>query len=252
MPFTGDIFSLTELKKYTLDLLHTLDLHHTTEQQSIQVETDYFIPLEKLEQALIQFFEIGEKIETAPEQLKLADSDFGNVSELGDYGLQLLAGLEKWFDVAKIENKSTLHNATLSLAVWIHDHQGNLHQLENIVNALSQLANHTNKPADLIKLHKCAEKITNSAHKMIKADIDKSEPGRAWRILNLNHGIIATRTHNVDIMNSVFEQLIQRLPDDAANFFADGMKQMDIIGYPEHVKHVMEQYYQLTNNPTLH
>ena len=102
------------------------------------------------------------------------------------------------------------------------------------------------------KLHKFAEKITNSAHKMIKADIDKSEPGCPWRILNLNHGIIATRTHNIDIMNTVFEQLLQRLPNDAANFFADGMKQMDIIGYPEHVKHVMEQFYQLTNNPTLH
>jgi hypothetical protein len=111
---------------------------------------------------------------------------------------------------------------------------------------------HFNESDALIKLHKIAEKITNSTDKMIKTDINKSEPGHPWRILNLNHGIIATRTHNIDIMNTVFEQLLQRLPDDAANFFADGMKQMVIIGYPEHVKHVMEQFYQLTNNPTLH
>jgi len=42
---------------------------------------------------------------------------------------------------------------------------------------------------------------------MIKADIDKSELERAWRILNLNHGIIATRTHNIEIMPSVFGQM---------------------------------------------
>ena len=53
-------------------------------------------------------------------------------------------------------------------------------------------------------------------------------------------------------MNSVFEQLLQRLPEDAEKFFAEGMKQMDIINYPEHVKHVIEHFYQLTNKPTLH
>lgn len=67
---------------------------------------------------------------------------------------------------------------------------------------------------------------------MIKADINKSEYGRPWRILNMNHGIIITRTHNTGIMNAVFEQLVTRLPDDAANFFVDAMKQMAVIGLP--------------------
>ena len=246
MPFNGDIYSLSEIKKNTLDLISSIN------EQSIKAEIKYFIPLDKLKSALAQFFEICEKLETNPESLKSDESEFSDISELADYGLQLMSGLEQWIDTAELEDISNFHISIISLAVWIHDHQGILQQLETIVNALSQLANHTNKSAALIKLHKYAEKITNSAHEMIKADIDKSEPGRAWRILNLNHGIIATRTHNVDIMNSVFEQLLQRLPEDAAHFFANGMKQIDIIGYPDHVKHVMEQYYQLTNNPTLH
>lgn len=246
MPFNGNIYSLSEVEKNTLDLINSIN------EQSIETETKYFIPLTKLKSALAQFFEICEKLETQPESLKSDKSEFGNISELADYGLQLMSGLEQWIDATDLEDKSHFHISIISLAVWIHDHQGILHQLETIVNALSQLANHTSKPTALIKLHKYAEKITNSAHEMIKADIDKSEPGRAWRILNLNHGIIATRTHNVDIMNSVFEQLLQRLPEDAEHFFADGMKQMDIIGYPDHVKHVMQQFYQLTNKPTLH
>lgn len=245
MPFTGDIFPFTEVKKYALDMIQAL------KQQSNLENTEYFIPLSNLENALAQFFEIGEKLEAEPELLKSTNSDFTNISELGDYGLQLISGLEQWIDAAN-EDKNNIQISTLSLAVWIHDHKGILQQLENSVNALSQLANQANEPKALIKLHKYAEKITNSAHEMIKADFDKSEPGRPWRILNLNHGIIATRTHNIDIMNTVFEQLLQRLPDDAANFFADGMKQMELIGYPDHVRHVMEQFYKLTNKPTLH
>lgn len=246
MPFTGDIYSLSEIKHLSLDLLQQLN------QQKFQDKADQFIPLEQIEKALDQLFKISEKIEIESELFKSSSSDFGNISELGDYGLQLLAGLDQWMEAAQLDNKIDLQLATLSLAVWIHDHQGVLEYLESTVNALSQLANTTNSPSILAKLHKYVEKITNSTHEAIKADIDKSEPGRPWRILNLNHGIIATRTHNIDIMNMVFEQLLQRLPDDAANFFADGMKQMDIIGYPDHVKHVMEQFFKLTNQPTLH
>lgn len=246
MPFSGKNLSLSEIKQYSFDLLNLI------KQQSISDGTEHFIPLPKLEMALEQFFELSEKIETEPELLKSGDSDFSSISELGDYGLQLLAGLEHWFDKTDLDNKSELQMATLSLALWIHDQGGVLQQLESCVNALSQLANLTNDKSVLIKLHKYAEKITNSAHEIIKADVDKSEAGRAWRILNLNHGIIATRTHDIEIMNSVFEQLLQRLPEDAVNFFSEGMKQMDIIDYPDHVRHVIEQFYQLTNKPTLH
>lgn len=62
------------------------------------------------------------------------------------------------------------------------------------------------------------EKTTNSVDEIIKADIDKPESGRAWRILNLNHGIITARTHNIEIMPSVFRQLLLRLPGDTEQF----------------------------------
>lgn len=55
-----------------------------------------------------------------------------------------------------------------------------------------------------------------------------SKLGHPWRKSNLNHGIIVTRTHNFDIINSVFVTFI-RQSDSAARFFADGMKKIDII-----------------------
>jgi len=246
MPFSGDTFQLYEIRKHSLGLISEI------KQLSIRNVTEHLIPLEQLEADLEQFFDISERLEIVPEILNSEENNFDDISELGDFGLQLLAELEMWTDAASYENNTNLQISILSLAIWIHDHHGILKQLENVVNALAQLANHTNESNELVKLHKIAEKITNSAHEVIKADVDKSEPGRVWRILNLNHGIIATRTHNIDIMQTVFEQLLMRLPEDATDFFADGIKQMDIIGYPEHVKHVMEHFYQLTNKPTLH
>ena len=84
---------------------------------------------------------------------------------------------------------------------------------------LSDIANQTNEPDSLIKLHKVAEETTSFAHEMIKTDIDKSESGHPWRILNLNHGIIASRTHNTNIIYSVFKQLLLYLPYDVAIFY---------------------------------
>jgi hypothetical protein len=246
MPFSGDIYSLSEIKNSSQHLIQTIEQHSTP------IETHQLIELPKLTNELMHFFEIAERVEMEPALLDTDKADFSNISELGDYGLQLMAGLELWTEAAKIEDKSELQVSILSLAVWVHNHKGVLKQLENIVNALSQTANNSNREESLIKLHEIAEKITNATHDMIKKDLDKSEPGRPWRILNLNHGIIATRTHNTDIMNSVYEQLMARFPEDAATFFAEGMKQMELIDYPEHVKDVVQQFYLLTNKPTLH
>ena len=87
------------------------------------------------------------------------------------------------------------------------------------MNALSQVAIRTYETHAWVKSHKIVEKITNSADETIKAGIDKSESGRAWRILNLNHGIIATRTHNTEIMPTLFGQLLLRLPGDTEQFY---------------------------------
>lgn len=42
---------------------------------------------------------------------------------------------------------------------------------------------------------------------MIKDDMDKLKPGHPWPILNLNQGIIATRTYtyNTDIIGSPYQ-----------------------------------------------
>ena len=173
--------------------------------------------------------------------------------ELSDYGLGLLNQLGDWCDQLELtDSRQALDEVIVTLGVWSARHLGPLHTLEPIVNALSKVANSTTDPAFLGELSHVYREIADAVAPTIKQDIDKSNPGRPWRILNLNYAIVATRSYQVDIMEQAYDHLMIRLPEDAPGFFSEGMQQMDIIGYPDHVRRVMEKYYQLTNNPTLH
>ena len=59
----------------------------------------------------------------------------------------------------------------------------------------------------------------------------------------MNRAIVATRTHQPDVMEEAFTVLVRHLPEDAPGFFNQGMEQMDLLNYPPHVREVMERYY---------
>jgi hypothetical protein len=180
-------------------------------------------------------------------------SSANEFQELSDFGLDLLNQLGDWCDQLELtDTRQALDEVIVTLGVWAARNLGPLHTLEPIVNALSKVANSTTDPAFLAELSHVYREIVDAVAPTIKQDIDKSNPGRPWRILNLNYAIVATRSHQADIMEQAFEQLLIRLPEDAAGFFREGLQQMDIIGYPDHVRRVMEKFFQLTNNPTLH
>ena len=83
--------------------------------------------------------------------------------------------------------------------------------------------------------------------------LEKSNPGRPWRILHLNRAIVATRTHQPDVMDEAFTLLTECLPEDAPGFFSQGMEQMDLLNYPPHVREVMNRYYRKWSvNRSLH
>ena len=189
---------------------------------------------------------------TSIEQLDVNDAE-NEYRELSDYGLDLLNQLGNWCDQLELtEARIALDEIIVTLGLWSARNLGPLHLIEPIVDALSKVANSSTDPAYLAELSQIYREIADAAAPVIKQDIDKSDPGRPWRILNLNYGIVATRSHQPDIMEQAFAQLLIRLPEDAAGFFTEGMEQMDVIGYPDHVRRVMEKYFELTNNPTLH
>ena len=235
-----------------------LALCEATRQEvaSVQQPDPYLTEPSQICEGLSRFSDIlrqlDQQVDTQPERVD-EDNTENEYQELSEYGFDLLNQLGSWCDQLELtENRIALDEIIVTLGLWSARNLGPLHMIEPIVDALSKVANSTTDPAYLAELSQVYSEIADAAAPTIKQDIDKSNPGRPWRILNLNYGIVATRSHQPEIMEQAFAQLLIRLPEDAAGFFTEGMEQMDVIGYPDHVRRVMEKYFELTNNPTLH
>jgi hypothetical protein len=177
-----------------------------------------------------------------------------DITELGEYAFKLqenLAALVKQPEL--VDQQDSVAGLTVDLALWIAAYGGRLDSIETLVDALALIANHTTDPGELGQLSAVMGRITGAVSPVIREDLERINPGRPWRILLLNRGIVATRSHDPATMEEAFTLLIRHLPEDAAQFFTAGMQQMDALNYPAHVRQVMEKYHrQWTITRTLH
>jgi hypothetical protein len=175
----------------------------------------------------------------------------GDATEIGEYALKLYENLA----ALVTEPAAREHCAGLAadIALWIGRQGGQIDTLEPVVDALALLANRLSAQTELEALSAVMDEICKSVSAVIREDLEKINPGRPWRVLLLNRGIVATRSHNPAVMEAAFAVLTQHLPEDAARFFTEGMQQMDALDYPAHVRKVMEKYHrQWTLSRTLH
>ncbi|MFW2373016.1 MAG: hypothetical protein ACN4GM_07830 [Gammaproteobacteria bacterium] len=165
------------------------------------------------------------------------------LSEIGDYALNLLEQLSiVAANMGMQDSMIALQRLSLPVAYWLIQQGGEIGKLDILVNALSGLANTITENLELERLSRLIAQIIAHTSNDIRQDLEQTNPMRPWRIINLNWGIVATRSHNAELMDNVFEQLVKNIPVDAKAFFTEGMQQMDIIGYPDHVRKVMEKY----------
>ena len=177
-----------------------------------------------------------------------------DIHALGDYGIRMLSDLADWAHVLRLADPyRELRNVLFSLALWIVQRGGELSTLEPVVDTLAFLANNIRTPAELERLFLAASEIMESVSPAIAQDLDRSNPGRPWRVLLQNRAIIATRSHQPALMEQAFATLVEMLPEDAPSFFREGMEQMDALDYPQPVRRVMGKYFQLwCTSKTLH
>jgi hypothetical protein len=177
-----------------------------------------------------------------------------DIHALGDYGIRLLSDLADWAHVLRLADPyRELRNVLFSLALWIVQRGGGLSTLEPVVDTLAFLANNIRTPEELERLFLAASEIMESVNPAIAQDLDRSNPGRPWRVLLQNRAIIATRSHQPALMEQAFATLVEMLPEDAPGFVREGMEQMDALDYPQPVRRVMVKYFQLwCTSKTLH
>lgn len=205
----------------------------------------------QLTQAIDQFMTIIERVDR--EEGKIGPMAKDDATQLGDYGMTLIADLSAWAGQLNLPvPRQDLEIVTLAAADWIVRHDGQIRTLEPVVNALANLANRLHDPASLEPLIAMMGRVAQATANLIKQDLEKNNPGRPWRVLHLNRGIVATRTHNATLMEQVFDDLVRYLPEDAAAFFAEGMQQMEELDYPQHVRQVMNRYFDRWTRPRMH
>jgi hypothetical protein len=191
-----------------------------------------------------------EAINNARGDGRLADAE---LSEMVEYGMRLLGEAGKRAERLGLADVSTDYEfLILPLALWGARHGAEISRLEPVVNSLAVLANRIRNPQTMIELVCTMDRVVDAVSPRIPQSDDEAQHA-PWRILLLNRAIIATRTHQPRLMEPAFDAIVEWIPEEASRFFSEGMGQMDIIGYPQPVRELMQTYYlRHSGDRTLH
>lgn len=193
--------------------------------------------------AINQFFVIYEKLGSHPGQNSLFSKD--NISQIGDQAISCLVELGTWAERLNLHNeKAMLDEIALAAAHWVIRQQGEIRNLEVVVNMLAAKANQTTDKTILAALFHVINDVIENAAAEFKDDLDKTDPSRPWRMLNFNFAIVATRTHSKELMIKAFDTLGRNLPEDCPQFFEEGLKQAQKEVYGPEIKTMMAEYFK--------
>ena len=174
-----------------------------------------------------------------------------DISRIGQYALELLEGTVVYVQNKTGEQNRGLLRLSLPLSLWVARHGGKLSQIDMLVNSLAGYANEIIEPHLLAELTAVFKEVIDACDDELRRDLEQSNMMRPWRILNLNYGIVATRSHQAKLIEQAYETLVKNLPQDARQFFKEGMQQMDIVGYPDEVREVVERYNKMWGSESL-
>lgn len=179
-----------------------------------------------------------------------------DVTELGGYAFSLMERARRLLTPAAPAEAVELARATAAFTAWIVRRGGRIGDLGPVVDSLALLANRSPEPDELADLATLMLDTIVAAAPMHAQDPDSGIlgwPGRPWRLLHLNAGIAATRSRRPELMERAFALLEAHLPQDAAQFFQQGMRQLSLADYPESVRSVMKKYFDQWNTaPAIH
>ncbi len=212
------------------------------EQLAEYLDEAYQKAFDQLMQALQQFFDVTSSINQQAADNHIISST--EATEIGDHGFILLLKLVNLMEKLDLPyRRKEIEQISLIFARWVIHYRGQLKHIEPIVNAFAQTANSLQDKKSLLELVELMSMVIDASSDEIKYDLESSNLYRPWRLLHINRGIVATRTHNPDIMKKVFDEMILYLPQDAASFFSEGMQEMDTLDYPPNVRKLIEEYF---------
>ena len=232
--------SLKDAREYLLNLPQQLDEF---------LDDDYRNGLNALLDKFEEYFNIVASVNLRSSEDRIIDAT--EATEISDYGFVLLLKLIDLMERLDLPHKrKEIEQISLVFARWTISYNGTINYLEPVVNAIAQLANLMKEREALLALSELIADIVDHCSLELKKDqFGDNEEFHPWRLLHVNRGIVATRTHDLEVMKQAFDEFLIYLPQQATGFFAEGMKEMDALDYPPHVRKVMEFYFH--QNPSV-
>ena len=114
-------------------------------------------------------------------------------------------------------------DVVLGIALWAMRHEVVLLAVEPVVNALAGRANGARSPQELTAVFGLMQGVIANVAPRLAADLERSNPERAWRVLHVNLAITAIRTEDERLMDFAFDALDAALPDERAGFYAEAL-----------------------------
>jgi hypothetical protein len=135
-------------------------------------------------------------------------------------------------DLARLENDCRHEGEEVALAIarlavavalWAVRHEVPLTVAEPVANALAHLSNAARSKAELSAVFGVMQGVIGNVGPALRADLERSNPQRPWRLLHVNLAITAIRTEDDALMAHAFDALDAALPDERAGFYAEAL-----------------------------
>ncbi len=167
-----------------------------------------------------------------------------------DEAMTSSAELEPW--LARLElgpRLPALHAVQIAFGHWAMIHHLRFTAVTPVVNALAQKANDAESRQENAAAFAMMQGLVEHLAGDFSADLDRSNPERPWRLLNLNLAITGIRTGDSAMIRHGFDRLERHLPDECRGFFGEAMALAIQPGFPDECRTLIEAGFRRWTQP---
>ena len=128
-----------------------------------------------------------------------------------------------------------LDAVVIGVGLWCMRHQLPILAAEPIVNSLARRANSAESRQENAATYALMQGFVAHLAPQLSIDLERSNPERPWRILNVNFAITAIRTGDAAMMRYAFDRLNDALPDECAGFYSEAATLAAQPGFPAEI-----------------
>jgi len=219
-------------------------------------ETNTEESVDRLSRAMSQLIEVLLTYDRDPDVLHLSEEHHlcpPKIGDLGDYGLSILESLCHLSLEMELELDShQWEQLSISLALWGIHHGAELSSFTLISNGLAHMANKATTLQHLESLYLTMSATIDAAAVDTIEEALFTNSSHPWKLLLYNRAIVATRSLSSTYIREAFSAIVEHLPEEASDFFSDGLIQLQEKAFPVETQRLVAEFYQNSKKPILH